>query len=89
MSDRRHWKAIKSSVVEGDAISGCRDNESRTYRLFVNKGVREVKVAGGHVGWHIDSCQCCDLSINDIRELNTELYRVIAEHEPWPEDEEI
>ena len=85
MSWSEHWRDVKSSVVSGDVISGCRDNDTRTYRLFVNKGWRDV---GSGAGYTIDSCSCCDLSIEDIKSLADELKRVISAHEPWPEGEE-
>lgn len=84
MSWREHWPDVRSSVELGDVISGCRDNDSRTYRLFVNKGWRDVQI-GGHTGHQMDSCECCDLSIEDLRELSAVLEKVIAKHQPWPE----
>ena len=84
MSWREHWPKVKSSVTPGDVISGCRDNDTRTYRLFVNKGWRDVEG-----GYQIKSCECCDLSIEDLRELRSTLEAIIAEHKPWPELDEI
>ena len=40
MSWREHWAEVHSQVESGDAIGGCRDNDTRTYRLFVYKGHR-------------------------------------------------
>jgi hypothetical protein len=79
MSWRQHWKHVKSSVVEGDVISGCRDNDTGTYRLFVNKEWEES--GNGH---HSKSCECCDLSIEDLRELSAVIQKAISEHKPWP-----
>jgi hypothetical protein len=82
MSWRQHWpQVVRSSVVPGYVISGCRDNDTRTYRLFLNKGWRDVST-----GHQIDSCMCCDLSIDDLRNLSSMLEAAIAAHEPWPED---
>lgn len=73
--------------MAGDVISGCRDNDTHTYRLFVNKGWRDVR-GGGSTGHQSESCECCDLSIEDLRELSVKLEAVIAAHGPWPEDED-
>lgn len=70
--------------MTGDVISGCRDNETGTYRLFVNKGWRDVRI-GESIGHQCDSGECCDLSIDDLRQLSDTLEAVIAAHEPWPE----
>ena len=86
MSWREHWTPIRSSVVEGDVISGCRDDESRTYRLFVNKGWRDVRI-GSSSAHQIESCDCCDLSVEDLRRLSQMLTAVVAAHEPWPDPE--
>jgi hypothetical protein len=86
MSWREHWPEVRSSVNAGDVISGCRDNDTCTYRLFVNKGWRDVKI-GMTRGHQIESCECCDLSIEDLRALVTVLEKAIAEHEPWPDPE--
>jgi hypothetical protein len=72
--------------VAGDVISGCRDNETRTYRLFVNKGWRDVQSCGS-MGHQIDACKSCDLSIEDLRQLASTLAKAVAAHEPWPEEE--
>ncbi len=87
MSWREHWPDVKSSVVPGDVISGCRDNDSRTYRLFVKKGWRDVQVGSG-TGHQIESCKCCDLSIEDLRKLAGVLNDAIASHEEWPDPNE-
>lgn len=84
MSWREHWPSIKSSVVPGDVISGCRDNDTLTYRLFINKGWRDVQVGTGN-GYQIESCECCDLSFDDLRALAVVVQKAIAEHKPWPE----
>jgi hypothetical protein len=84
MSYRIHWPEVRSSVVAGDVISGCRDNETKTYRLFVNKGWRDVH-HGSATGHQIDSCECCDLSVEDLRKLQSVVDRVLLEHEPWSE----
>lgn len=65
-------------------ITGCRDNDTRTYRLFVHKGHRYVQVglSGAH-GSTSRSCECCDLSIEDLQKLVTMLKQAIAEHRPW------
>lgn len=83
MSSREHWLPnVRSSVKPGDVITGCRDNYTRTYRLFVNKGWMDVQV-GRAQAYQFDSC--CDLSIEDLRALSAMLQKVIAEHQPWPE----
>lgn len=86
MSSREHWPTVKSSVVPGDVISGCRDNDTRTYRLFVNKGWQDVKIAGVE-GHQIESCECCDLSLEDLQALAGVVEQAIAKHKPWPEAE--
>ena len=83
MSWREHWPVVRSSVEAGDAISGCRDNETRTYRLFVNKGWRDVRI-GGSEAHQIDGCECCDLSVDDLKALVVVLQLAIDTHEPWP-----
>jgi hypothetical protein len=83
MSWRIHWPLVRSSAVPGDVISGCRDNDTGTYRLFVHKGWEDLSL-----GHRSESCDCCDLSIEDLRKLSDVLYKVIAEHEPWPGPEE-
>lgn len=83
MSWREHWQEVRSSVAPGDVISGCRDNDSRSYRLFANKGWRDVRI-GSAIGHQFDSCECCDLSVEDLRALVAVLERAIAEHRPWP-----
>jgi hypothetical protein len=90
MSWREHWPDVKSSVEPGDAITGCRDNDTRTYRLFVMKGYREVVIDGhgGRVGYQFDSCECCDLSLEDLRALSAVLERAIATHQPWLETDD-
>lgn len=85
MSWREHWPAVKSSVEPGDVISGCRDNDTRTYRLFVNKGWRDVRVGNG-IGHTLDDCLCCDLSIEDVRALNAVLEQAIANYKPWQDE---
>ncbi len=87
MSWREHWPDVKSSVEEGDVISGCRDNDTRTYRLFCNKGWRDVLLMG-HTAHQIDSCECCDLSIDDLKNLAKILNDAVAAHEPWPSPED-
>lgn len=82
MSWREHWPNVKSSVVPGDVISGCRDNETCTYRLFVNKGWRYV---GAGKGYQVESCECCDLSLDDLRALAVIVQKAIDEHKTWPE----
>ncbi len=85
MSFRQHWKSVKSSAVEGDVISGCRDNDTRTYRLFVNKGWREATL-----GHQVDRCMCCDLSFEDLQELAATLKQAIDAHTPFLNyDEEL
>lgn len=84
MSWREHWPIVRSSIVPGDVISGCRDNDTRTYRLFVNKGWTDVQ-GGGH---RLRECLCCDMSIEDLRELAMVLEGAIAAHLPWPQEEE-
>lgn len=79
LSWREHWSGVKSSAVSGDVISGCRDNDTQTYRLFVTKGWRD-----GFPGHWFESCACCDLSIEDLRELVKVLEKIVAEHRPWP-----
>ena len=84
MSWREHWAPVRSSVEPGDVISGCRDNETRTYRLFVNKGWRDVRIGAGDAH-QIDTCECCDLSLDDLRALVSVLQKAVNEHEPWPD----
>ncbi len=80
MSWREHWKNVKSSVAHGDVISGCRDNDTGSYRLFVNKGWRELDR-----GYIFDSSACCDLSLEDLQALVAVLQGAIAKHKPWPD----
>jgi hypothetical protein len=42
------------------------------------------------VSWRyqIDSCECCDLSIDDLRKLLSVVSIAIASHEPWPDSDE-
>ena len=84
MSWREHWEQVYSSVELGDVISGCRDNDTKTYRLFCNKGWKNVKIGSGN-GYQIESCECCDLSLDDLKSLVAVLNKAIAEHEPWPD----
>lgn len=85
MSDRRHWPIVKSSVESGDALAGCRDNDTKTYRLFVHKGHKDSSSGG----FQIDDCMCADLSIEDLRNLALVINSAIAIHEPWTSDEEV
>jgi hypothetical protein len=87
MSWREHWKPIHSSVVRGDVISGCRDNDSHSYRLFVNKGWKDVRV-GKAKGHQFESAECCDLSLENLQELVGILQKAITEHKPWPKYED-
>lgn len=88
MSWREHWDEVRSSVVEGDVISGCRDNDTGTYRLFCNKGWKDVNL-GHHFAHTFDSCECCDLSLDDLKRLVAVLNKAISEHEPWPDLSEL
>src|ERR1700674_2027118 len=87
MSWREHFPIIKSSIEDGDVISGCRDNDTRTYRLFVNKGWKEIQTGNG-LAHQIRSCECCDLSFEDLQRLSDMLSSVIKEHEPWIVDDD-
>lgn len=84
MSWREHWDEVRSSVVAGDVISGCRDNDTHTYRLFCHKGWQDVQLAGRAMGHRSESCECCDLSLDDLKALVAVLNKAIAEHQPWP-----
>lgn len=84
MSWREHWEPVRSSVEPGDVISGCRDNDTRTYRLFTNKGWLDVET----VGYGITSSECCDLSVDDLKALVAVLQKAIDEHKPWTDLEE-
>lgn len=86
MSSREHWPNVVSSVVDGDAITFCRDNDTKSYRLFVHKGFRYVDV-GHHKGkaYQMESCLCADLSVENLKALSETLQRVVEAHQPWPE----
>lgn len=86
MSWREHWETVRSSIVAGDVISGCRDNDTRTYRLFCNKGWKDVQIPGSRGKAHqFESCECVDLSLDDMKALAAVINKAIAEHKPWPE----
>ncbi len=84
MSWREHWDEVRSSVRPGDVISGCRDNDTRTYRLFCNKGWEDVQYNGRAMGHRMESCECVDLSLDDMKALVAVLNKAITNHEPWP-----
>ena len=86
MSWREHWEPVKSAVVSGDVISGCRDNDTRTYRLFVNKGWVDVDIFH-HPAHTIEDCECCDLSIDNLRALVAVLQKAVDEHTEWPDND--
>lgn len=44
MSWREHWSVVRSSIDPGSVIRGCRDNDSRTYRLFINRECCDLSV---------------------------------------------
>lgn len=83
MSFRESWPRIASSVVDGDVITGCRDNDTRTYRLVVNKGM-DYGTGGGSSR---ESGACCDLSLEDVKRLHAVLGEAISAHRPWPPPE--
>jgi hypothetical protein len=78
MSDRCKLFEIRSSAVKGNAINVFRDNDTRTYRLFACKG---LVVRNG--GYSFDDCECCDLSVEDLRVLYVGIGKALGDHEPW------
>ena len=87
MSDRRPWKPVISSVEVGDTIRGYRDNDTRTYRIFVHKGEVSGHMPQYPTATTWKSCECCDLSFEDLEKLSRIINAAVACHEPWPEDE--
>jgi hypothetical protein len=88
VSWREHWPYVNSSVRPGDMVSGCRDNDTKTYRLFVNNGVKWINK--GHLAgaFHLERSMSCDLSVDDVRELARVLQAAVDCHEPWPEHDD-
>lgn len=98
MSWREHWDVVRSSTNPGDVISGCRDNDTHTYRLFCNKGWQDVHLTstgienvkledavGRGIAHQLESCECVDLSLEDMQALVAVLNKAIAGHKPWPD----
>jgi hypothetical protein len=79
MSDRKQYPDVKSSVVKGDVISLFRDNDTRTYRLFVSKEWKEIPPNK----FSFDRCECCDLSLEDLRQLSARIDEIVLAHEEW------
>ncbi len=87
MSWRQHLGDAKSSVVPGDVVSVFRDNDTQTYRIFANKGWENVPEHGPSAH-RFESCECCDFSIEDLRQLQGIIDAAIRQHEPWPNYDE-
>ena len=87
MSWRERIADIDSTVDVGDNVMLFRDNDTKSYRLFVHTGKTPVTV-GTHTAYQFKSSENCDLSFDDLKALARALADAVANHSDWPIDED-